>query len=891
MAYRRRRRTENLWAWVTSYDALYAAFSSKVAWEQNGCPSRIHTFLECADVYLVTNPAASSFGTTGAPSFNAIPWAGILNPSHAIDWSKTGLTIVGGIPVRNTVCATIAPYVGNIAKLNVARAQCPAGQVVLLSPAGTYDFSAQPSAALTYGLTSGRANNFVVTFTGSIVLDPSNNLQEIITTGTTGPSPPAWKTTPGGITVDGTVQWRNDGPDAGNGGQVTIRGLGASQTIIKGAAAFGSHFVGMGIGGAAGAPTATMGFTNFITTGAAKGSTQIRVTSAAGIGAGTFIFVTELMDTVNKKISATGDEGPCGQCTFSGPGQDHLSGQIDKVLAVNGNVLTLEEPLYDSYNNGPLQDWRPNHLYEAFEPIAVRATGHVYSQTVQYFNPPYYCISGNVKPTFPTTVGGTVTEGGASLANNLSFPPCQWLERGVGTSTMPIVNVFPSYTITKYSGLENLQLYDSDFTQTGGQIQIGQCMYCWVTGVETNFTNGDHIDVAWSYHPEVRDNYLTGAKFHTSGVDSDLLITNITTGGLFQNNIEERLHSGVMLSGGAAGNVVAYNYALGLFDQYAPGFQSEEMYSHAAGSNMNLFEGNVSASTKFDSIHGGSVNFTVFRQWMRLAGVACGPINGNTRTVPTCSPIISVPAGGFSGQGGWFQTSQIVGYDFSRLNYYNNIIGTISGSVTSTANIPSSTVVPQLWAVCDSIITTNCGLNSRHGGPGNRNDIYWGYGNSGDGGDVANCVGKVSVCGNGQANGPGPGSGASCASWILNATPPNCDIYNISASTQTTYNTTLVHGVYTHTNGVITWAPGITHTLPASFYLTSKPAWFGNAPFPPIGPDVTGGLADGYGHTNKIPAILCYEGPMGGKDTLNGGMDSANSPLTFDANTCYSTRR
>src|SRR5205807_2395528 len=38
-----------------------------------------------------------------------------------------------------------------------------------------------------------------------------------------------------------------------------------------------------------------------------------------------------------------------------------------------------------------------------------------------------------------------------------------------------------------------------------------------------------------------------------------------------------------------------------------------------------------------------------------------------------------------------------------------------------------------------------------------------------------------------------------------------------------------------------------THNLPASFYLASKPAWFGSSPWPIIGPDVTGGF-EGAGH-------------------------------------------
>ena len=76
--------------------------------------------------------------------------------------------------------------------------------------------------------------------------------------------------------------------------------------------------------------------------------------------------------------------------------------------------------------------------------------------------------------------------------------------------------------------------------------------------------------------------------------------------------------------------------------------------------------------------------------------------------------------------------------------------------------------------------------------------------------------------------------------------------------------------------------PGI-QTLPASFYLNGKPAWFGNVPFPAIGPDVactSNCVANAGNHAAKIPAQLCYE------STAKDG----NGYLTgFDANVCYAS--
>lgn len=70
--------------------------------------------------------------------------------------------------------------------------------------------------------------------------------------------------------------------------------------------------------------------------------------------------------------------------------------------------------------------------------------------------------------------------------------------------------------------------------------------------------------------------------------------------------------------------------------------------------------------------------------------------------------------------------------------------------------------------------------------------------------------------------------------------------------------------------------------LPPSFYLTAKPAWWGAAPWPPIGPDVTGGLAQSFGYAYNNPAKNCYENVM-------GGTDSTGAPfLHFNAAACYS---
>jgi hypothetical protein len=68
-----------------------------------------------------------------------------------------------------------------------------------------------------------------------------------------------------------------------------------------------------------------------------------------------------------------------------------------------------------------------------------------------------------------------------------------------------------------------------------------------------------------------------------------------------------------------------------------------------------------------------------------------------------------------------------------------------------------------------------------------------------------------------------------------------------------------------------------SQSLPASFYLTARPSWWPAAkPWPPIGPDVTGGSVSGYaGHVHTIPAQDCFS--------------SSGSLANFNPATCYDT--
>jgi hypothetical protein len=98
-------------------------------------------------------------------------------------------------------------------------------------------------------------------------------------------------------------------------------------------------------------------------------------------------------------------------------------------------------------------------------------------------------------------------------------------------------------------------------------------------------------------------------------------------------------------------------------------------------------------------------------------------------------------------------------------------------------------------------------------------------------------------------------------------------------------NSLLRWGNYDYATGQTRWnateipagnAVPATQTLPASLFLTAKPAWWGARSWPAIGPDVTGGQ-DPAGHAHRIPAEACYQSTP----------KNADGTLAFDPAQCY----
>ncbi len=391
-----------------------------------------------------------------------------------------------------------------------------------------------------------------------------------------------------------------------------------------------------------------------------------------------------------------------------------------------------------------------------------------------------------------------------------------------------------AFSVAKYAGLEMVQIYSNN-TGSNPVVQFNGCAYCWEWRYEHNYADGANIYLSSAFRSQVTEGYLSNAFQHTPGTDPTIELMYRSWGNLIEDNICERLHACIMVESGASGNAIDYNYDAGGFDTGSENAIFDGVGFHGANPMFNDSEGNTTCGYGPDNTWGSAGPNTFFRNWSMGTCKVCLPIV-STRSAVNCSPA-GYPQQ--SGANSWYQFQAAIAVNFTNQMWNPNQIGNVVGSSYQSALVDTSDValtgIDRAWGICAGAGGTPCGSGARPYGT----KFYpytFGFGNTSD-----------------------TGAG------ILDS--------------QTPLSTLLLHGDYDYNTNAITWAPNVTHTLRASFIYSAKPSWFGSAPWPITGPDVTGGLPAAGGHANKNPAQICYEA-MGG----DGG---TNSPLNFNPATCY----
>ncbi len=271
-------------------------------------------------------------GDDGGAGVSGLSWAGVLDPARAIDWSRAG--VVGGIPTRTTVCATLNPG-ATAAQINAAISACPTGQVVSLT-AGSYAIS-DDGIVMKSGVTlrGAGADKTLLTFSTT---NYCSNLSAA-------------------ICFSGTNDWS-----------------GAANTQP----------------GAANAADWTAGY--------AQGATQITLSNvgSTGITAGQYIYLDQANDTApgsdffvcDQTMASCSLEGGNGGRVIGGVLRSQI--QIVQVTAVNGSTYTITPGLYSPNwraSQSPSAWWATKPIENAgLEDLSVDATNSGGQMNVAIYN-------------------------------------------------------------------------------------------------------------------------------------------------------------------------------------------------------------------------------------------------------------------------------------------------------------------------------------------------------------------------------------------------------------------------------------------------------------------------------------------------------------------------
>jgi hypothetical protein len=407
-------------------------------------------------------------------------------------------------------------------------------------------------------------------------------------------------------------------------------------------------------------------------------------------------------------------------------------------------------------------------------------------------------------------------------------------------------------------GVENLSMDATALgTAIGEAIGFANAYQCWVSGVRiANYYDfGIYgLDVS---HMLIQNNYLFKGAIN----NPDPYGIRLSWGGddLIQNNICQQWALCTANDGPASGEVVAYNFSVDQLVSDASDQVWGAFWTHAAGDDFMLQEGNAGDQSQHDNVHGSHLNATTFRSFLwgfeECKNATTGLTNCGAQTLKDETSVALVLSSGvrYSNSIGnvmgtpGYTTTYILTAPFAGYGVYN-----LGGGTTANPNYPTDTLVSSTglrWGNWDSVTSA----------------VRW-CGNSSDTGWAGTCASTSEV-----PSGINP---------YPNALPSLGD-------------TGAGQG-----------------QMPASFYLSGKPAWFGSLPWPAIGPDVTGGnvsqctgtlnttnqaglpttsnskcgsgtaaVAWG-GHVNANPAMACYF-------SLGGLPDGTGPVLAFDGNTCY----
>jgi hypothetical protein len=564
---------------------------------------------------------------------------------------------------------------------------------------------------------------------------------------------------------------------------VTLRGAGANQTFLAPTTTSGCGGGSIGMASGANQAGSPQNGPVAVSGNVVQGATTVTLPSVPNLVVGNPMILDQLDPTCdNGGIFVSGTNSGY-TCTATAPG---LDGPYDTIGGANG----------------------------------IRGSGCTSSAPTNCFH--------QQQIVMVTSCNGVTTVGTACSGTNVAvgFYP------GLHMPNWSTANMF-AWWATKpiqADGLEDLNVSSAN-NPGANSVEVENCQGCWVKGITSQSSAEAHVQLLYSNLTTVRNNYffLTQNSVAVSYGVECFSCSDILT----ENNIFQAVTTPMIMNGPGSGNVWGYNFTVDEYFEGSANYSIPAHGDHAAATDSDLSEGNISNGMTSDDIHGTANMGTYFRNYYSIQP-ACWQSGSSYSSAVFGACTNDLPP--------------IQDYAFHRFfSFVGNVLGTPGTNKT----------------YCNG--TTACS-----GGFTNTNANVYNIGVPDYGSSIPNdpnTVSTVMLWGN--------------ADSATGFTSPR---FNCSEVPQFPAQGAATGSIYAVQFPYLSPCPA-SDTLPASFYYSAKPSWWPSSkPWPIIGPDVVGGNVSGLsGLVYTNPAEDCYLNVMG------GNADGEGPVLSFNEASCYTT--
>jgi hypothetical protein len=664
------------------------------------------------------------------------PTSGVLpayNDTYA-NWKNAGLSLIGGIPDRTAICATVNPLgAGKDDYTDIQNAidSCPAGEVVQLA-AGAFSIKL---ADMPIQIPTG------ITLRG---------------TGTcTGSSSPFCKTS---ISVmDGALAYTGGMCGTDTSHEVTCPNGGQPEVLM--APVLPDYNYSWETCGNVGATVGTGCGATPLAADAAQGQTTIQVAGTSGFTVGSWVLIDEasgagwVADPMNQW---TGYGSVWAASDWLNPSGSPATGRVLWAKAEDGS-WDFDSGQYPYQANSPGCWWS----------YCDRPTSELHKIASIGAGP---CPGTSCTLTFDDPLTIAFRQSGSHDAQVYAH---LYGNNSGGGSPIPML---------ERAGVENISLLRAP----EGGLEMELCVNCWVKNTEVGDWYGGGISMEYSARSELNTVYVHHCwDSVNNGGEYPLALDSASTELLITNSITNFAGKGMVARAGGAGSVVSYNYIDDTMYDAESGIGDYWLdmgidASHFSGPHHVLFEGNWGDNLDNDNTHGNSMYITFFRN-----------VGSGYRT-PFTDPSVGGPVDDFTGKGyycpsglascvnqapGPLRAAGPMGYNYW-FAYVGNVLGT-SGKSTAANG----------WTYSGDFTASRIFM------------LGWG----------------------GGGGGQDPYLNGVKGSYIL------------------------IDGNYDYLNRAVAWH-GLPVTLPNSFYLPGKPAFFlagSGYPWPWVTPTGSGQIQNG----------------------------------------------